>query len=245
MNKFYISTIDANAHILAKENGFGLEIAEFCTPWYLDKEFDKIDSVIRGKMKYADRFVLHAPFSELFPCAIDPLIRDVATQRYCQTVKIAAEYGISKIVVHGGYNPKLYFPEWYIQESASFWKEFVNELPENMVFCLENVLEDDPSMLTEILDKVADPRIQMCLDVGHANAYSPIDVTVWLDRCKDYIRHFHIHNNFGKADTHGQLFDGTIPMGAFLSEIDRRCSEATLTLELMDAEPSILWLLEE
>ena len=72
MDKFYLSTIDENAHLLAKKYGLGIEIAEFCTPWFLDTDFDEVDPKIREKLSCSDRFVLHAPFSELFPCAIDP-----------------------------------------------------------------------------------------------------------------------------------------------------------------------------
>lgn len=36
MADFYLSTIDHNAHILAKQYGMGIEIAEFFTPWFLD-----------------------------------------------------------------------------------------------------------------------------------------------------------------------------------------------------------------
>ena len=245
MDKFYLSTIDENAHLLAKQYGLGIEIAEFCTPWFLDTEFAQIDPVIREKMKCSDRFVLHAPFSELFPCAIDPKVRAVAAERYRQVIQVAQRYGIKKIVVHGGYNPRIYFPIWYTEQSVLFWKEFVKEIPEGMVFCLENVFEEEPAMLTEIVRQVGDPKIRMCLDVGHVNAYSKIPVMEWLKNCADIVAHFHIHNNDTSRDSHSQLFDGTISMKELLVTIEEKYPGATITLELMDAEPSVHWLLEE
>ena len=245
MHKFYLSTIDEKAHILAKQYGLGLEMAEFCTPWFLDSEFKQIDPEIREKMGCTDRFVLHAPFSELFPCAIDPKVRAVAAERYRQVIQTAQGYGIQKIVVHGGYNPRIYCPVWYTDQSALFWKEFVKEIPEGMVFCLENVFEEEPAMLTEIVGQVNDPRIRMCLDVGHVHAYSGIPVMDWLDRCADITAHFHIHNNDSSRDSHSQLFEGTMDMRRLLGAIEEKCPEATITLELMDAEPSVQWLLEE
>ena len=245
MDKFYLSTIDENAHLLAKKHGFGIEIAEFCTPWFLDTDFDEVDPNIREKLSCSDRFVLHAPFSELFPCAIDPKVRAIAAERYRQVIRVAEGYGIRKIVVHGGYNPRIYFPIWYTEQSVLFWKEFVQEIPENMVFCLENVFEEAPAMLTEIVRQVNDPRIRMCLDVGHVNAYSKVPVMEWLESCADIVAHFHIHNNDTSRDAHGQLMDGTIPMKELLAAIEEKCPNATLTLELMNAEPSVRWLLEE
>ena len=239
MDKFYLSTIDENAHVLAKQHGLGIEIAEFCTPWFLDEEFDRIDPMIQEKLGCADCIVLHAPFSELFPCAIDPKVRAVAAERYRQVIQVARGYGISKIVVHGGYNPRIYYPVWYTEQSVQFWKEFVNEIPDGMVFCLENVFEEDPSMLTEIVRQVDDPKLRMCLDMGHVNAYSQIPAMEWLEQC-----HFHIQNNDTSRDSHSQLWDGTIPMKELLVAINKKCPNATVTLELMDAAPSVRWLLE-
>lgn len=245
MDNLYLSTIDENAHLLAKQYGLGLEIAEFCTPWFLDTEFDRIDPVIREKMRCSDRFVLHAPFSELFPCAIDPRVREVAAERYRQVTRVAQGYGIRRIVVHGGYHPRIYYPIWYTEQSVLFWKEFVKEIPEGTVFCLENVFEEEPAMLAEIIRQVNDPRIRMCLDVGHVNAYSDIPVTKWLESCADITVHFHIHNNDASRDSHSQLFAGTIDMKALLAAIREKCPDATMTLELMEGEPSVRWLLEE
>lgn len=243
--KFYLSTMDENAHVLAKQYGFGLEIAEFCTPWFLDTEFLEIDSMIRQKMTHTSRCVLHGPFSELFPCAIDPKIRAVAAERYRQTIQIAQEYGITKIVLHGGYNPRIYYPVWYIEQSILFWKDFLKEIPEGMVICLENVFEEEPGMLAQIIRGVGDPKIRMCLDVGHVNAYSKIPIQDWLKETGDLIAHLHIHNNDGSQDTHSQLNEGSIPMRELLTEIQKHCPDATITLELMDAKPSVHWLMEE
>lgn len=240
----YLSTIDDTAHTLAKKHGLGIEIAEFCTPWYLDTDFADIDPAVRKKLACSNRFVLHAPFSELFPCAIDPKIRAVAAERYRQVISVAQGYGISKIVVHAGFNPKIYFPVWFTEQSVVFWKDFIREIPEGMVFCLENVLEEEPAMLAEIIRQVDDPKLRMCLDVGHVHAYSPCSVFDWLTDCADLISHFHIHNNDASRDAHSQLFEGTLPMAKLLTVIEETCPTATLTLELIEAAPSVDWLIQ-
>lgn len=243
LQKIYVSTIDENnAHILAQKYDLGLEIAEFCTPWFLDTEFAPTDVIVREKMAYANRFALHAPFSEIFPCAIDPKVREVAAERYRQVIQVAQGYGIQKIVIHAGYNPRIYFPIWYTEQSVLFWKEFVKEIPEDMVFCLENVFEEEPEMLEQIIRQVNDPRIRMCLDVGHVHAYSHVPVMEWLERCADLIAHFHMHNNDSSRDSHDQLMNGTIPMEELLAAIEEKCGDATMTLELLDAEPSVEWM---
>lgn len=242
--QLYLSTIDENAHLLAEAHGFGIELAEFCTPWYLDTEFDRVDPLVRQKLRCSDRFTLHAPFSELFPCAIDPKVRAVAAERYRQVIDAARRYGAKKVVVHGGYNPHIYFPVWYTEQSVVFWREFVREIPADIVFCLENVLEEEPAMLAEVVRQVDDPRVRLCLDVGHISAYAKAPLAQWLAECAGLTEHFHLHNNDGSRDSHSQLFQGSLPIEELLKTIEADFPAATATLELMDAAPSVKWLLD-
>ena len=48
--RFYISTIDPNAADTAREYGLGLEIAEYCTAWNMDREFLETDAAVREKL---------------------------------------------------------------------------------------------------------------------------------------------------------------------------------------------------
>lgn len=240
--KLYISTIAADAPELARRHGLGLEIAEYCTACNMDEGFAENDAAVREKLEGVARRTLHAPFSELFPCAVDPRARELARERYAQAMALAVGYGAHKLIIHGGFNPYLYFPEWYTAQSAPFWREFMGDVPQGLEICLENVTEPAPELLCEIIDAVDDPRLKMCLDVGHANAYSKISPMKWLERCAPFIGHFHIHNNQGDWDTHAALDKGGIPMAELLAAADRLCPEATLALEVMEARSSVDWL---
>ena len=241
---FYLSTIDENAQVLAKQYGLGLEIAEYCTAWNLDEKFPETDAVVRKKIQGISDLVFHAPFNELFPCAIDPKARELAAYRYRQAVRAAKGYGAVKVVIHGGYNPRIYYPVWYVEQSVRFWRDFLKEDP-GVQIVLENVLEVEPGMLLDIVREVDDPRLGLCLDVGHVNAYSQIPVTAWVESWAPYLSHFHLHNNDGTWDTHSALYGGTIPMEDLLRKIQTLCPEATATLELTDGESSIKWMEEK
>jgi len=243
--KIYLATTDANAHVVAKKHGLGIEFSEFCTAWNMDDMFDEVDPQVREKLNYSNRFVLHGPYNELFPCAIDPKARALAKERYLQAIGLAKSYGIDKVVIHGGYNHWIYFPVWYTEQSIPFWKDFVNLIPDGMTVCLENVLEEEPGMLLDIIKAVDDPKIRMCLDIGHAHAYSKINVMEWLERCAPWIGHFHIHNNDQSWDNHWPLHEGTLPMKEFLTRACEICPDATYTLELVECESSVRWLEEE
>ncbi len=240
--KFYLSTIAPDAAEVARQYGLGLEIAEYCTAWNMDEEFTQTDAVVRKRLEGIPKRVLHAPFNELFPCAIDPKARALAKERYLQAMYLAERYGAEKVIIHGGYNPRIYYPVWYVERSVLFWKAFLQET--DMSIVLENVLEETPDMLLDIVKGVDDPRLRLCLDVGHANAYSKIPVIDWLTEWAPYLSHFHIHNNDGSCDSHSALEQGTIPMKEFLLATQELRPDASITLEVMEAEPSVKWLEE-
>ena len=239
----YLSTIAADDAIVAKEYGFGLEIAEFCTAWNMDEQFAETDAVVREKLAGIENRVLHAPFNELFPCAIDKKARTLAAERYRQAIELAKTYGATKVIIHGGYNPRIYYPVWYVEQSILFWKEFLQDDP-SVQIVLENVLEETPDMLLDIVKGVDDERLRLCLDIGHANAYSQISVMDWLAVWAPFLSHFHIHNNDGSFDSHSALRDGTIPVKDLLLHAEYMCPDATFTLELLQDEPSVCWLKE-
>ncbi|MBP3673892.1 MAG: sugar phosphate isomerase/epimerase [Oscillospiraceae bacterium] len=240
----YISTTASDASAVARRYGLGIEIAEYCTAWNMDDEFSQTDAVVREKLDSVTHRVLHAPFNELFPCAIDRKARELAAYRYRQAIGLARHYGAAKVVIHGGYNPWIYYPVWYVGESIKFWKSFLEDDP-GVEIVLENVLEEEPGMLLDIVKGVDDPRLRLCLDVGHVNTYSKIPVMDWLETWVPCLSHFHLHNNDGSRDTHSALDRGSIPMKEFLKRAEELCPDVTVTLELMEAEPSVRWLLEE
>ena len=239
----YLSTISTDAPCVAREHSFGLELAEFCTAWNMDEKFTHMDSVVKKKLEGIPRSLLHAPYNELFPCAIDKKARALAAERYRQATDLATRYGSRKVIIHGGYNPRIYFPVWYVKQSVLFWQDFLRGNP-GVEIVLENVLEDDPRWLLDIVAGVDDPRLRLCLDIGHVNAYSSVPLTDWLVLWAPYLSHLHIHNNDGSRDAHNALNEGTIPIKELLLQAQHLCPDATYTLELMNDAPSVVWLQE-
>ena len=243
--QIYLSTIDPEAGDIARQYGLGVEIAEFCTAWNMDEHLAETEQTLETTLSGISRRVLHGPFNELFPCAIDPKARELARLRYRQAIALAQRYGADKVVLHGGYNPWLYYPQWYREQSIPFWKDFLPEIPEGITVCLENVLEETPEMLLSIVQAVDDPKLRLCLDIGHSNAYSKIPVSQWLETSIPCLSHLHIHNNSGAGDTHSPLDAGTIPVKELLRRAGQMCPGVTATLELPRSRSSVRWLLEE
>lgn len=244
-DRFYISTIAEDDCSIARKYGLGLEIAEYCTASNMDLDFSVYDPVVKRKMMSSQRFIMHAPFNELYPAAIDPLAKELAMRRYEQAVAIAFGYGINRIVVHSGYIPIIYYKSWFQKHSVEFWKRFLDGKPENLQIYLENVLEDEPELLVSVVRLVDDPRFRLCLDIGHANTcVTKVTLNEWIDCTAPYLAHVHLHNNNGDKDLHNPLGDGTIPMLEVLHDIMCISPNITFTIENTSAELSVRWLSE-
>ena len=240
--RLFLSTIADDAVQTAREFGLGVELAQFCLAENMDKTPPDVQASLDAALQVPRR-VFHAPFAELCPAAIDPLVREVAKRRFLQAAALAKRYGAEKMVVHSGFIPLVYYPEWFAPQSATFWREFLNDV-DGLILCVENVMETSPDALRQIAEQVNDPRLRICFDVGHAFCQSG-DLAPWLDALAPYISHVHLHNNHGSFDEHLGLPDGTLDMAAVIRQLEALAPQATYTLEVRSARASVEWLLKE
>lgn len=236
---------------VASAYGLGIELAEFSITENMDECFEDVLPHVEQCAASVTLKTLHAPYNELFPMAIDKKIVDVARDRYDQAWRYSLHFGAEKMIVHANYVEDMYFPAWFITRQTEFWQRFLDEHPEDIVICLENVMERTPELLLEILERVDDPRLRMCLDVGHANLsdVAPID---WLKACAPFISHYHLHNNDGPVkeghrslgDLHGPLGRGSIDMLTLLRTAEQLTPDATAAVESNEPEDCARWLTE-
>lgn len=234
---------------LAREYGMGLELAEFSITNNMDDGFETALPHVEKCAAAVELKALHAPYNELFPMAIDPKVVNIAYERYDAAWRHCLRFGASKMIVHANYVEDLYFPIWFTQRHAEFWRRFLDEHPEDVTICIENVMERTPELLLPILEEVNDPRMRMCLDVGHANLsnIAPID---WINACVPFISHYHIHNNDGPlpeghrsvGDKHAALDKGSIDMFALLKAAEKMTPTATAAVESYEPEECVCWL---
>ncbi len=240
--RLFLSTIADDAVQTAREFGLGVELAQFCLAENMDKTPPDVQASLDAALEVPRR-VFHAPFAELCPAAIDPLVREVAKRRFLQAAALAKRYGAEKMVVHSGFIPLVYYPEWFAPQSAAFWREFLNDV-DGLTLCVENVMETSPDALRQVAEQVNDPRLRICFDVGHAFCQSG-DLAPWLDALAPYSSHVHLHNNHGTFDEHLGLPDGTLDMATVIRQLEALAPQATYTLEVRSARASVEWLLKE
>lgn len=248
-DRTYICTFSADAVDVIAEYGMGIELNDICISEYLDQErFDNTIETMRKEIEEsgAKNVIMHGPFTEIIPAAIDHRAVEMGLARLEEAYEACKILGINRMVVHSGYIPLLYFKEWHHEKSVYFWKKFM-EGKEDFTIYIENVFDDEPLMMKALVDELDDPRIKICLDVGHASAVTvpEYDVYNWIEVLGDRIGHMHIHNNDGKNDLHGQVFDGVLDMDRILKTVDRCCGEdVTLTIESRECRESAKWMAE-
>lgn len=263
----FVATFSADAIGLIRENGLNIEINHTCISADLDLSHrDVLLRQILGDITAsgAGRVIVHGPFTEIFPAAIDPLALDFARQRLNAAYEVAAAIGAEAMVVHSGYAPFFYFKSWQAEKSAVFWQDFLADKPADFRLYIENVLEDAPEMSAEMMRQISDGRIGLCLDTGHALAAARLDARSpraatssgaqsaqaanahllhWIKVLAPYLRHFHLHNNDGTADAHQSLADGLLDFTQFFQAVSTYCRpDVTFTLEARDAAASVSWL---
>ncbi len=230
---------------VAARYGLGIELAEYCVSDNLDEpKFAATDGQIRSeKLPLAAKRVLHGPYNELYPSAIDPRALELCDLRYGKAWEAAVSYGAEKIIIHSGWVPTVYYPEYFARQSLLYWRRFLSEHKEDCTICLENVMESDGEVLTALVSQLDDPRFRLTFDVGHAHVKTDNETIFrWLEKSAPFISHFHIHNNEGRYDTHDPLHQGQIDMRRFLDRAIELCPTATFTVECMDSELCAAWL---
>ena len=234
--KLHISGMDGRAPSLARRWQLGCEDITFSYAPMLDDPAALPQAA--NRVAGLSRLWLHAPFAELIPCAIDPLVRQTAQHRFRQTLAAAQKLGIRQVVLHGGFIPHVYFPEWYVEQSVLFWRDFLQEVPPDFVLALENVMEPSPDTLVAIAAGVDDPGWGFVWTWG-----TPTPASAGRRRWtgsrpwRPYLRHVHLHNNRGQDDLHSPLDEGTVPMGEIIGAVLEQAPRTTFTIENQDALP--------
>ncbi len=249
-NILHIATYSENAIEVIRDNHLGIELNDLCISEMLDK--DKVQNTVmmmRQEIKdsHAESILIHGPFTEILPASIDHRMCDLGLERLNEAYEVCELLGVKKMIVHSGYMPPLYFKSWHTDRSVEFWNRFMEDKAEDFSLCIENVLEDEPLMLKELIERLDDQRISLCIDIGHANWSSNGDysVTDWIKLLGKDIGHFHFHNNYGKKDEHNAIHDGQMDMIEIMEAIEKYCrKDVTITIESHRCEESAKWLKE-
>jgi len=230
--------------VLHQKYNIGVNIENFNNPYYLEDNPNAINEILEV-YKDIGIYSLHAPFMDLCFGSIDKLIREITEKRFEYAYEISCNLLCKNIIVHNGYNPKtLYCPKGWVERGKIFWENFLLNKNKDTIFYLENTFENEPEIIIDLIDNINKNNLQMCLDVGHANIYSNIEITSWIKKANKNIGFVHLHNNFGEKDDHNGLNNGNINMNEVCMALEQYSPNAIWEIETEEWKESIEWFLK-
>lgn len=235
----YLSQLeDPKAQLrLTGEYKVGLESYEFAAGDALDQLDTSIAWFCRALGPCCGHGLsLHGPFLDMNTAAFDEDIRTVTRKRYEQSYEAAKRLGADRIVYHSCLQPMSYRPDCWAERSIPFWKDFLKDKDDSISIHMENLYDEAFWPMKTVVEEVAHPAFSLCVDVGHANVFSRLPISDWLEGLLGTVGLFHLSNNDGLKDLHGALDCGTLDMDAVVEYIGKWYPDAGCTLEIQGEE---------
>ncbi|WP_330616412.1 TIM barrel protein [Terrisporobacter sp.] len=237
--RFYVSQLVETEKIIPvlKKYDVGLEVVQFAHPYYLDNRDEMVKTYKRelSDLYGAVDLIIHGPYADLCPGARDHEIKRVTALRMNQAYEVAQNLKAKKILYHNGYTPRTYtYIEWK-RNVYEYWMEFTKD-KDDISIVVENVLDEDYELIEDLMSKVNKDNFSICIDIGHINAYSKIDVFEWIKNLSYKINHIHLHNNYGDKDSHMAIYKGNMNIIKILNTLKNINENITVSLEITDLE---------
>lgn len=182
---------------------------------------------------------IHAAFMDLNPGSVDQMVRKTSRKRAEQTLSAAATLQARVIVFHPGYSRLTYGSavEVWTANTVSFWQELEPRIRQTGCrIALENIFEEEPATLLQVLQQLDPALFGHCFDSGHFNMFATVSLEEWFSVLGDRIIESHLHDNHGQADEHLPVGEGTIDFAQVTSLLHRYAPDAVWTLEAHSRE---------
>lgn len=177
---------------------------------------------------------IHAPFFDLNPGAIDPLVREVSLKRLTQTLDFAQHLSADLVVLHPGVD------KWRYPGLDEVWRELAVESFRALTrqaetfdcrLAIENIYEEAPDTLVKLVNEVDSVMFGHCFDVGHWHLFGKRPMDEWLAKIGPRLLHLHLHDNHGRADDHLPVGEGTIDFSPLQKHLSATTNSLSATLE--------------
>lgn len=201
---------------------------------------EELDLVATKLQQAGLAVTVHAPFMDLNPGALEPIVRDATRQRLEQALTAASRLGARLLVVHPGYDQWHYDhnPQLWLDQALPFFQQLLPAIEQAGVrIAVENIFETSPDTLVQLVTAIDHPLCGYCFDVGHWNLFAADkQMANWLQPLAGKLLHLHLHDNFGLTDQHLPLGEGNIDFSA-LNAFLAGCTEPpSMTLEAHSVE---------
>lgn len=182
---------------------------------------------------------VHAPFMDLNPGALDPLVREATRQRWLQTLEAAELLHARVVVLHPGFDRWRYGGQSqpWIDTCMTFFPPLLEQAArQQTLLVLENIFEETPDTLATVLQALDSPWLGHCFDAGHWRLFAKCSMEQWFAALAPWVKHLHIHDNCGDRDAHLAVGEGDIDFPKLFNLVESLCNPPTMTLEIHDCE---------
>lgn len=196
--------------------------------------------VLLDNLDWDPKLTLHAPFMDLNPGAVDPMVRSATQMRFKQVLSAAAVLRPRAVVFHAAYDRWRYAGrrEIWLENSMETWPRILDTAMkiDGMRIAVENVFDEDPEALALLIERINNPRFGFCFDTGHFNLFSTVTMEDWFRRLGKHLVEVHVHDNSGAEDGHQALGKGTVDFARFFGLLREYSAAPIFTLEMHAAE---------
>lgn len=211
---------------------YGLEGIASDREWH-----SRFESHKRLRDHFPGFLAVHGPFIGVSFCHPDHLLREAVQQRLDMTREVSNSLDANVLVLHSGLSSdvsKFNIMDEWIDKTTEYWKREIPRFAESGVtVVLENIVDETPEFLRDVIDRVDHPNLKICLDTGHVNVWSRVSLDEWLQELGSRIGHVHLHNNDGQTDQHAPLDAGTLDLRKSLKWMTGNLPDVTVSVEMM------------
>ncbi len=200
-----------------------------------EKDFQRL----KGALNWNPHLSFHGPFMDMSPGGVDEKVRKVTLERLLHLVEIAKVFKPKVLIFHPGYDRWRFHghEDRWLENSLKTWSQVLESARETTAsIAIENVFEEDPSTLEDLIKEIDSDRFGICLDTGHFHLFSKSPLTEWIDRLGHRLIEVHIHDNNGTKDEHLTIGDGTIDFDFFFRLLKGFPNMPLLTIEVRSKE---------
>ena len=196
-------------------------------------ERDDLEKLCKS-LDWNPSLTLHAPFMDLNPGAVDPMVRSITQMRFRQLLNAAAILKPRAAVFHGAYDRWRYSGrrDVWLNNSIDTWRKVVESASAvGMRVAVENVFDEDPEALQMLFEAVDHKDFGFCFDTGHFNLFTKVPMEAWFTSLGRHLVEVHLHDNDGTADSHWALGKGRIDFEQFFGLMRKHSPVPVYTVE--------------
>jgi len=154
---------------------------------------------------------LHGPFMDLSPGGVDRRVKNVTCDRFLKTMELAHFFKPKMIVFHPGYERWKFDGDvkLWLESSLQTWRPLVKKAEEmGLTLAVENVFEENPDSIKNLLEEIGSPHFRFCFDTGHHHVFSKTPLPVWIKALGAFLAEVHLHDNHKEMDEHLPVGEG-------------------------------------